>query len=84
MLGVVTRQEDDARQPTRPASSEQEFPYGWRYVKRPRPDGGEELEPVPLTLEDVLHPQEGDVIPGSIVHDTDCTYLASVFRSRPL
>jgi hypothetical protein len=70
--------------PNPPGSAfEQEFPYGWRFVKRVGPDGVEELEQVPLTLEDVLHPQEGDVISGNIRHDTDCTYLATVFRSRP-
>jgi Uma2 family endonuclease len=66
------------------AAFEQEFPYGWRYVKRTLPEGGETLEQIPLTLEDVLHPQEGDVIPENTDHDADCFYLASVFRSRPL
>jgi len=69
--------------PTGPSvSPEQEFPYGWRFVKRVKPDGGEEWDQVALTLEDVLHPQEGDVIPGNITHDADCTYLATVLRSR--
>jgi Uma2 family endonuclease len=69
--------------PTSPSSSpQQEYPYGWRYVKRVTPDGTETLDQVALTLEDVLHPQEGDVIPESIYHDTDCSYLAAVFRSR--
>jgi Uma2 family endonuclease len=66
------------------SSSEQEFPYGWRYVKHRGPDGSETLEQVPLTLEDVLHPQEGDVVPENTFHESDCFYLASVFRSRPL
>ncbi len=72
-------------QPTAAHSSpEREFPYGWRYVRRKQADGSEALEQVPLTLEDVLHPQEGDVIPENTDHDADCFYLASVFRSRPL
>jgi Uma2 family endonuclease len=62
-----------------PLSHEQEFPYGWRYVRR-----GDEFEQVPLTLEDVLHPQEGDVIPVNYPHDRDCRYLAGEFESRPL
>src|SRR4051812_22348150 len=66
------------------SASEQGVPYGWRYVKQTRADGGESLEQVALTLEDVLHPREGDVIPVNITHDADCTYLATVFRSRPL
>src|SRR5438105_15827178 len=67
-----------------PSSPEQEFPYGWRYVKRTMPDGTVDLDQVPLTLEDVLHPQEGDVIPENTDHNRDCSYLASVFDSRPL
>jgi Uma2 family endonuclease len=48
------------------------------------PDGSVELDEVPLTLEDVLHPQEGDVIPETPIHELDCGYLADVFRSRPV
>jgi hypothetical protein len=39
------------------------FRYGWRFVRRTAEDGTESLDQVPLTLEDVLHPQENDVIP---------------------
>jgi colicin import membrane protein len=71
-------------QPTSPASSSQpEFPFGWRFVKRPGAEGGETLEQVALTLEDVLHPQEGDVIPETPLHESDCRYLADVFATRP-
>jgi colicin import membrane protein len=66
------------------SSPEQEFPYGWRFVKVAQPDGTETLEQVALTLEDVLHPQEGDVIPENSYHESDCRYLADVFASRPL
>jgi hypothetical protein len=62
-----------------PLAQQEEFPYGWRYVKR-----GDTLEQVPLTLEDVLHPQEDDVIPVNRQHDDDCVYLKDVFTSRPL
>ena len=41
---------------------EDPFRYGWRTVRRPGPNGQEVWEDVPLTLEDVLHPQEGDTI----------------------
>jgi colicin import membrane protein len=58
------------------------FRYGWRYVKRVRPDGKEELEQVPLTLEDVLHPQEDDVIPENDIHEAERGDLARIFRSR--
>jgi Uma2 family endonuclease len=65
-------------------SPEQEFPYGWRYVQQIQPDGSETLERVALSLEDVLHPREGDVIPETPVHESDCRYLADVFDTRPV
>src|SRR4051812_36880958 len=72
-------------QPQAPATPpEPDLPNGWRYVPRTLPDGTTELECVPLTPEDVLHPQEDDEIPVRPVHALDCTYLADVFRSRPL
>src|SRR5262249_18478133 len=46
------------------------------------PDGDYELDRVPLTLEDVLHPQEEDFIVHSFEHETCCTYLQDVLRSR--
>ena len=58
--------------------------YGWRYVKREKPDGTYDLEEVPLTLGDVLHPQEGDVIPERPIHERECEYLSEVFDTRPL
>ncbi len=56
--------------------------YGWRYLKVIRPDGTEDLEQVPLTLEDVLHPQEGDHIPQNFVHQIDQRYLSNVCDAR--
>src|SRR5262245_32431575 len=38
------------------------FYYGWRMRRHVAADGTETLEQIPLTLEDVLHPQEGDFI----------------------
>ena len=35
-------------------------PYSWRDVEQTAPDGSLELLRVPLTLEDILHPQFGD------------------------
>jgi Uma2 family endonuclease len=69
--------------PTEPPADDP-FRYGWRYVSVPTPDGGTELEQVPLTLEDVLHPQEGDVIPERPVHQLERGYFADIARSRPL
>jgi colicin import membrane protein len=58
------------------------FRYGWRYVKVTRPDGTEDFEQVPLTLEDVLHPQEEDFIVHTDGHNEGCRYLKSVLKAR--
>lgn len=58
------------------------FRYGWRYVRKERPDGSVEFDQVPLTLEDVLHPQDGDVMPQNTPHDRDWTYLGEVLRGQ--
>jgi Uma2 family endonuclease len=59
------------------------FRYGWRDVPvrnaRGRVIGSEQ---VPLTREDVLHPQEGDHIMTSDHHGNDCAYLRNVFRAQ--
>src|SRR5262249_3703411 len=60
------------------------FRFGWRFVKRQLPDGGEELEQVPLTMEDLLHPQEGDRTVQTSLHNRECAYLSEVFRTRPV
>jgi len=65
-----------------PLPEEDPFRYGWRYVRRPTPDDPDHLEPVPLTLEDVLHPEEGDFIVHSDRHETDRMYLTAVLRAR--
>ncbi len=58
------------------------FRFGWRYVRVTRADGTQDLDRVPLTLEDVLHPNVGDIILQSDPHDTDRAYLKSVFDTR--
>ena len=58
------------------------FRYGWRYVSRTLPDGRPVTERIPLTLKDVLHPQEDDVIPENSVHELERGYLAGVLRAR--
>jgi colicin import membrane protein len=70
--------------PTPPGAPPADNPYyyGWRYVNHRRPDGTVEVEQVPLTLEDVLHPQEEDVIPEIPRHEMERGYLAGVFRTR--
>jgi colicin import membrane protein len=65
-----------------PLPEEDPFRYGWRYVRRPTPDDPDHLEPVPLTLEDVLHPEVGDFIVHSDRHETDRMHLTAVLRAR--
>jgi colicin import membrane protein len=57
-------------------------PYGWRYVRRKLPDGTEESVEVPLTVEDLLHPQEGDFIPENSLHSWERAYLYQVIGTR--
>ncbi len=58
------------------------FRYGWRDVLITRPDGTEALDQIPLTLEDVLHPEEGDHILETDAHDWDRIYLKEVFSAQ--
>jgi colicin import membrane protein len=55
--------------------------YGYREIPMKRPDGSTEYRRVALTLDDLLHPQMGDVAVLSNIHDLETTYLATVFRS---
>jgi colicin import membrane protein len=55
------------------------FRYGWRYVQRELPDGNLVVEQLPLTLEDVLHPEEGDQVTHSAAHQRRIRYLCNVF-----
>ncbi len=74
-----------------PATSSEEMPntsetsryrYGFRYVLRRLPDGDEVYDCVPLTLDDVLHPQIGDYVLTSDYHNQVCVYLYNVLRAR--
>ncbi len=64
-----------------PRREEEPF-YCLRYIDRVRPDGTVEVETVLLTLEDVLHPQEGDVIPENSVHEAERRYLSDTCHAR--
>lgn len=70
------------RETESPTESERvdDFLYGWRYVEQRLPDGSTRFEQIPLTLEDVLHPQEGDQVTHSDLHQRICIYLFNVFR----
>jgi len=58
------------------------FRYGWRYVQRESGDGNITVEQVPLMLEDVLHPEEGDQVTHSDAHQRRRRYLCNIFESR--
>ena len=58
------------------------FLYGWRYVHHTDPYGGDQFDQIPLTLEDVLHPEEGDFIVHSEAHERRNLYLYDVFGAR--
>ncbi len=58
------------------------FRYGWRHVPHTLPNGDEILEQVPLTLEDILHPQVGDFRLHSQDHERFCIYLHDVFEAH--
>jgi Uma2 family endonuclease len=68
--------------PSADAAQPDPYLYGWRYVRRELPDGGVAYDQVPLTLEDVLHPQEGDQVTHSKAHQRICKYLTNVFEAR--
>jgi Uma2 family endonuclease len=69
-------------QPQVPPSADDPFRYGWRYVKHVGPDGVARFEQVPLTREDVLHPQEEDFIVQSEEHLRRQNYLYDVACSQ--
>src|SRR5580692_5941005 len=58
------------------------FFYGWRDVYRKDEHGRRVHEQIPLTREDVLHPQEGDHVMNGSPHDEDCIYLTNVCKAR--
>ena len=65
-----------------PRKARASFDYGYRYVRKKLPDGSYDWVQSPLTLEDVLHPREGDVHMLGDPHADDCTYLRVVAKAR--
>jgi Uma2 family endonuclease len=75
---------------TEVAPADDPFYYGWRYVSRMHREFGEEWEEivqVPLTYNDMLHPEEGDIVTHTPLHHRICAYLVAVIeawaRSQP-
>ena len=68
---------------TKPVSRQDDpYRYGWRYVERKLPGGKIDFDQVSRTLEDVLHPEEGDFIVQTDLHERLRAYFASVFPAR--
>lgn len=63
-------------------SQTEPFRYGWRYVQQVGDDGAITVEQLPLTLEDVLHPEENDQVTHSDAHQRRRRYLCNVFEAR--
>ncbi len=59
--------------------SDDPFARGWRVVRETQPDGTIIERDVPLTEEDLLHPEEGDVIVENDPHRREVMYLFYVF-----
>lgn len=51
------------------------YRYGWREVLQVTENGEEELVYIPLTLEDILHPEEDDRRMHAKDHERTCFYL---------
>jgi Uma2 family endonuclease len=68
--------------PALPPANDDPFRYGWRWVPNDEIDGRHKLRAIPLTLEDVLHPEEGDEIMHSEAHERRRIYLYNVLVAR--
>ena len=58
------------------------YRYEWRERPRTLPNGQQIYERIPLTLEDIIHPQVGDFRMQSAQHEEICTYLRGLLRER--
>src|SRR5947209_3057969 len=52
--------------------------YGWRYINEAQADGTVVSRQVPLTAEDVLHPQEDDFI---VTHSLHVLYIMLLLQA---
>src|SRR5262245_13537767 len=60
------------------------FIHGTRLIRETLSDGTVQTREVPLTVEDVLYPQEGDEVYVRPAHELQCNYLTDAFRSCPI
>ena len=81
-MSIVHQTSPTVPLPPDPGSNEDPFRYGWRYKKIAKPDGTVDYDQVPLTLEDLLFPEEGDFVVQTESHKRDWVYLDLVFDSQ--
>src|SRR5262245_17545492 len=80
--GTTDADTSASRPAKKPRAGKASFRYGYRLVPKELPNGRTAFQRVPLTLDDVLHPEFGDVHVLSDPHGDDCNYLKSVLKSR--
>lgn len=68
--------------PPTPSVPVEEFAYGWRDIEWTAATGEHMRQRVPLTLEDILHPEVGDFRMHSDKHERICTYLFDVSEAQ--
>jgi Uma2 family endonuclease len=82
----MTTPASSRNRPARPPSARpapDPFRFGWRWAKPGSVNGTVDRSGrVPLTPDDLLHPQEGDQIPENTTQERDRTYLAGALRLR--
>lgn len=68
--------------PKRQEAQSDPFALGWRTVSRTSPDGQTYFERIPLTLNDILHPQVGDYRVHNSAHESYCLYFFDAFGGK--
>ncbi len=84
---MTTSDTETTAVPTPSAPEDDPFYFGWRYVTRVHREDGEEWEEtvvVPLTYDDMLHPEEGDTVTHTPLHHRICAYLVAVIEAWAL
>ncbi len=67
---------------TSPQPTAVDWTGGWRYERIQLADGKEDLVRIPLTDEEILHPQEGYVMPERTYHEAICRDLSDMLLVR--
>ncbi|MDM8530425.1 Uma2 family endonuclease [Anaerolineales bacterium HSG25] len=81
-LSTTKSQVESSKPQQPPINSHDPYVYGWRYEAKLNEEGAQYHARIPLTLEDVLHPQEDDFRMHSYDHERICKYLSDVFEMQ--